>query len=114
MSTPSSESNPSSSAKNAKNANLPGPLSCFSGALMAGSLSLVCYRLTGAIAHNFADKPLPSKATAVNIAVAVRTLVVGVPALGMGIFGIAALGLAALGIQVLLQGRKSSSNESLQ
>jgi hypothetical protein len=39
----------------------------------------------------------------INIASAVRTLVVGIVALGAGIFGLVALGLFALSIQLLIQ-----------
>lgn len=80
------------------------PLSCFLGATVAGGLSLLAYRLTSAIALTFANKPITSdNVTAQNIGAAVRTLVVGIVALGAGIFGIAALGLFALGIQLTIQ-----------
>jgi hypothetical protein len=52
----------------------------------------------------FAGIPLPTKSNfAVNISVAVRTLVIGTSVLGTAIFSIAALGLVALGIQLLLK-----------
>lgn len=83
---------------------LPGPFRCFSGALIAGSLSFACYKLTMSIATTFAAKPIHSDSTVVlNIASAVRTLVVGVVALGAGVFGFAAFGLLALGVQVAIQ-----------
>jgi Protein of unknown function (DUF3082) len=44
---------------------------------------------------------------AVNIATAVRTLVVGSTALGAAVFGIIAVGLFALGIQVAISGKQS-------
>lgn len=82
----------------------PTPLRCFTGALIAGGLGFAMYNLTTSIAQTFASKPLPSgNYLATNIAVAVRTLVTGMSALGTGIFGIAALGLTALGIQLLVQ-----------
>ncbi|MGP1387200.1 MAG: DUF3082 domain-containing protein [Thainema sp.] len=80
------------------------PLRCFSGALMSGTLAMLMYRMMSAIAETYANKPIHStNVTAINIAAAVRTLVVGIVALGAGIFGIAALGLTLLGIQVLVQ-----------
>ncbi|MEL7351569.1 MAG: DUF3082 domain-containing protein [Cyanobacteria bacterium P01_A01_bin.116] len=85
------------------------PLRCFTGALTAGTFSLLAYRLTLSIATSFANKPVTSSNPAVvNISAAVRTLVTGIVALGAGVFGIAALGLAALGIQLLFKGAKGS------
>ena len=85
------------------------PLRCFTGALTAGTFSLLAYRLTLSIATSFANKPVTSSNPAVvNISAAVRTLVTGIGALGAGVFGIAALGLAALGIQLLFKGAKGS------
>ena len=80
------------------------PLRCFTGSITAATFSLLAYRLTTSIATTFANKPVTSSNTAVvNISAAVRTLVVGIVALGAGVFGIAALGLAALGIQLLVK-----------
>ena len=81
--------------------NLPSPLSCLTGALIAGMMSFALYTMTSNIATTFATRPMVQKTTmAVNIATAVRTLVVGSTALGAGVFGIIAVGLVALGIQV--------------
>ncbi|HEY9699202.1 MAG TPA: DUF3082 domain-containing protein [Trichocoleus sp.] len=89
----------------------PTPLRCFTGSLMAGSLGIVMYRLTRSIIDVFAHKPLPdSNPTATNIAVAVRTLVVGTSTLATAIFSIAALGLTALGIQLLIKQLRQPSN----
>jgi hypothetical protein len=61
-----------------------------------------------AIATTFASKPIHSdNQIVINIASAVRTLVVGVVALGMGIFSIVTIGLLALAIQLLIQGKNS-------
>ncbi|MEA5466373.1 DUF3082 domain-containing protein [Leptothoe sp. PORK10 BA2] len=80
------------------------PLSCFSGAFLAGTLGILCYRMMVAIATTFAAKPVVSdKAIVLNISVAVRTLVVGIVALGAGVFGIAAVGLFLLGIQLIVK-----------
>lgn len=79
-------------------------LRCFSGAFVAGTLAMLIYRLTVSIATTFANKPIVSDNPAVmNIASAVRTLVVGMAALGAGVFGLAALGLFLLGIQLTVQ-----------
>lgn len=97
--TPPPKSNSDSEAQ-----ALPGPLRCWSGALIAGSLAFASYKLTMSIAATFAAKPIHSDSTVVlNIASAVRTLVVGIVALGAGVFGFAALGLLALGVQVTFQ-----------
>ena len=77
---------------------------CFSGSFVAGTIALLAYRLTVAIALTFANKPIVSDNTAViNISSAVRTLVVGIVALGSGVFGLAALGLFLLGVQLTFQ-----------
>lgn len=81
----------------------PTPLRCFTGALISGPLAYGLYLLTHAIATSFAQKPLPTGQVATNIAIAVRTLVVGTSTLGTAIFAIATLGLVALGIQLLIQ-----------
>jgi hypothetical protein len=79
-------------------------LKCFSGSFMAGTIAMLAYRMTVAIATTFANKPIVSDNTAViNISSAVRTLVVGIVALGSGVFGLAALGLFLLGIQLTFQ-----------
>ena len=89
------------------------PLRCFTGALTAGVFSLLAYRLMLSIATSFANKPVTSSnPTVVNISAAVRTLVVGMVALGASVFGIAALGLTALGIQLLF--KKFQRTESLE
>lgn len=82
----------------------PGPLRCLSGALISGGLGFALYSLTASIAQTFATNPIHSaNPTVVNIASAVRTLVVGITALGTGIFGLVAIGLVALAVQVFIQ-----------
>ena len=79
-------------------------LKCFSGSFVAGTIALLAYRMTVAVATTFANKPIVSDNTAViNISSAVRTLVIGIVALGSGVFGLAALGLFLLGIQLTFQ-----------
>ncbi|MCY7320880.1 MAG: DUF3082 domain-containing protein [Phormidesmis sp. CAN_BIN36] len=90
--------------------SLPGPLQCVLGSLVAGGIALVLYKMTQSIALSFANRPLQyHNVTTLNIAVAVRTLVVGLSALGTGIFGLAAVGLFGLGIQVLIRQAKPRS-----
>ncbi len=80
---------------------LPTPFRCLTGAMIAGVMSFALYTMTSNIATTFATKPMSHKTTmAVNIATAVRTLVVGSTALGAAVFGIIAVGLVALAIQV--------------
>ena len=87
---------------------LPSPLSCVTGALLAGTMSIGMYTMTIKIATTFATNPMVQKTTmASNIAAALRTLVVGSTALGTGIFGIVAIGLVGLAVQVAT-GKKSS------
>lgn len=89
------------------------PLRCFTGALTAGTFSLLAYKLTLSIATSFANKPvISSNPAVVNISAAVRTLVIGMVALGACVFGIAALGLAALGIQLLFQKKPTSTTKA--
>ncbi|WP_100899318.1 DUF3082 domain-containing protein [Nostoc flagelliforme] len=90
------------------------PLRCLTGAVISGGMGYAMYSLMIAIATNFATKPLHSiNPLVIRISSAVRTLVVGVVALGSGIFGIVAIGLLALGVQLLVQEltkQKSSEN----
>lgn len=82
----------------------PSPWRCITGAVFSGTLGFALYSLMISIATTFARKPIHSEnPIVVNIGSAVRTLVVGVVALGTGIFGIVALGLLALAIQLLIQ-----------
>ena len=79
-------------------------LQCFSGSFVAGTIAMLAYRMMLSIAANFAARPIVSDNPAVaNISSAVRTLVVGMAALGAGVFGLAALGIFLLGVQLLFQ-----------
>ncbi len=94
----------SSPVPSPEGASLRQVFKCFTGALIAGTIALLAYQLTAAIATTFAHKPIVSaNPTVINLTAAVRTLVVGITALGTGVFGIAALGLFLLGIQWLVQ-----------
>jgi hypothetical protein len=82
----------------------PTPLRCLTGAMISGGLGYALYSLMIAIATTFANKPIHSdNPMVVSIGSAVRTLVVGVTALGTGIFAIVAIGLLALAVQLLVQ-----------
>ncbi|MFB8797784.1 MAG: DUF3082 domain-containing protein [Microcoleus sp.] len=82
----------------------PTVLRCVTGSLMAGGFAAALYALTLSIAQTFANKPIHSdNVTVINIAAAVRTLVMGIVALGGGVFAFAAVGLMALALQILIQ-----------
>lgn len=93
-------------------ATLPSPLKCLTGALIAGTMSIAMSAMTSRIATTFATRPMVQKTNmAVNIATAVRTLVVGATALGTVTCGIIAIGLIGLAIQVAF-GKPRSNTES--
>lgn len=82
----------------------PTPLRCFTGSIIAGAIATALYYLTASIAETFANKPLPtSNQISINIAIAVRTLVVGMSTMGTAVFAIATVGLFALGIKLLIE-----------
>lgn len=77
------------------------PIRCLVGSIISGILGVGLYFLTVAIATAFARTPVSTtNMFAMKIGIAVRTLVIGVSALGTGIFSIVALGLIALAIQL--------------
>jgi uncharacterized membrane protein (DUF373 family) len=74
----------------------------FLGSGVASTMAIVMYRILSSIALTFATKPVTSdNITVINLSAAVRTLVMGVFALGTGVFGIAAMGLMLLALQML-------------
>lgn len=88
-------------------------LRAFTGSLVAGTMAVLFYKMLNAIATTFANKPVTSdNITVVNLSAAVRTLVMGMIALGTGVFGMAALGLLLLGIQMIGQ-RLTNNRESV-
>ncbi|MEM1366572.1 MAG: DUF3082 domain-containing protein [Cyanobacteria bacterium P01_H01_bin.15] len=75
--------------------------------LSASLISLACawvfYQLLTAIATSFANHPITDASYVVrNLTTVVRTLVLGLAAMGTGVFGLVGLGLFAYAIQVLL------------
>ena len=88
---------------------LPSPLSCLIGSLLAGTMSIGMYTMTIKIATTFATNPMVQKTTmAINIAAALKTLVVGAAAMGTGISGIISIGLIGLALQVAFGKNKES------
>ncbi|WP_315789695.1 DUF3082 domain-containing protein [Fischerella sp. JS2] len=80
------------------------PLRSLIGAVISGALAFAAYSLMSAIATSFAAKPLHSDNVIVlRISSAVRTLVLGIAALGSGVFALVAIGLVALAIQLFFQ-----------
>jgi hypothetical protein len=80
------------------------PLSCFFASIIAGGIAVMIYYLMSAIVTTYANKPILSDSVIViKITTAVRTLVIGVAALGTGVFGLVAVGLFLLGIQVTIK-----------
>jgi hypothetical protein len=80
------------------------PLRSLSGAVISAILGILLYRLTSSIALSFASHPIVSDNRIVhNLSAAVRTLVVGICAMGTGIFCLVSVGLVGLAIQVTLQ-----------
>ncbi len=112
VSTPQSPSSQDGAAPNGIDSDLPqGAIAlnptlsrigrAFLGSGIATTLALLLYRMLAGIALTFANKPVHSdNVTVVNLSAAVRTLVLGVVAMGTGVFGIAALGLLLLGLQM--------------
>ncbi|MGI0488086.1 DUF3082 domain-containing protein [Pantanalinema rosaneae CENA516] len=80
------------------------PWRCWLGAVVAGAIAVVLYLLTMSIVQTFAAKGIHTDSLLVRrITAAVRTLIVGMAALGTGIFGMATIGLFGLGVQLTIQ-----------
>ncbi len=81
----------------------PTPLRCILGAIVAGFIASLLWRLTNSIAISFASTPIDSpNMIVIRMSTAVRTLVVGMSSLGTGIFALAAVGLTGLALQLLM------------
>ncbi|WP_299414692.1 DUF3082 domain-containing protein [Acaryochloris sp. IP29b_bin.148] len=87
----------------------PSVLRTMTGAILAGIIALPLAKLSSLIAQSFAEHPFTSdNQTALEISIALKTLVVGLSTLATGIFCVAALGLSALSIQILWQNLRST------
>lgn len=87
------------------------PQRCLVGSAIASVLAYAAYLMTTAIAQTFAVHKVHSTSLVVQrLSAAVRTLVIGMTTMGMGIFGLAAIGLLALAIQLILQRRNQTSS----
>lgn len=85
------------------------PLRCFVGSILSSVMAFGLYLLFNSIVQTYAVKTITStNPIAVNIAAAVRTLVMGTVALATGVFTMVAIGIFLLGIQLTLQGIKKA------
>ncbi len=96
-----------------KKENKVTPLQCLTSSFIAGALAIAAYFLTVSIAQTYANQPVNfNNPIAINIAYAVRTLVVGITALATFTFGMATIGLFALAIQLIIERGKQKVNSS--
>ena len=85
------------------------PLRCFSAAILSGGIAYLCYLMFNSVVHTYAAKAVTSSnPIVINLTAAVRTMVMGVVALGTGVFGVVAIGLFLLGVQVTIQSLKKA------
>ena len=85
------------------------PFRCFTAAILSGGIAYLCYLMFNSVVHTYAAKAVTStNPIVVNLTAAVRTMVMGIVALGTGVFGVVAIGLFLLGIQVTIQGGKKA------
>ncbi|MGD1922196.1 MAG: DUF3082 domain-containing protein [Pleurocapsa sp.] len=65
--------------------------------------------LLNSIVQTYANKAVTSSnPVVVNLTAAVRTMVMGIVALGTGVFGVVAIGIFLLGIQLTVQGMRKA------
>ncbi len=80
------------------------PLRCFFAASLSGGIAYCLYLLLNSVVQTYAVKTVTStNPVVINLTAAVRTMVMGIVALGTGVFGVVAVGLFLLGIQVTVQ-----------
>ena len=85
------------------------PLRCFLAAIISGGIAFCLYLLFNSVVQTYATKAITStNPVVVNLTAAVRTMVMGIVALGMGVFGVVAIGLLLLGIQLTIQGMRKA------
>lgn len=81
------------------------PLRCFLASLISGAIAFCLYLLLNSVVQTYATKAVTSSnPIVINLTAAVRTMVMGIVALGTGVFGVVAIGIFLLGIQLTLQG----------
>jgi Protein of unknown function (DUF3082) len=89
------------------------PLRSLTGAMIAGIMASLLYRLTMSVVQSFMAHPTITNNTIVrNISAAVRTLVIGGMTMGTGIFSLVALGLVALAIKLAFQPAPPPNSET--
>jgi Protein of unknown function (DUF3082) len=86
------------------------PLRCFVSSGIAGVIAFGAYSLLHSIMQTYGAKAITShNPVVIDITTAVRTMVMGIVALGTGVFSLAAVGLFLLGIQVTVQSLRKAS-----
>jgi hypothetical protein len=89
------------------------PLKCLMASLVSSGLAVAIYSLMSAIIQTYADKPaVADNEFVLRITVAVRTLVIGIAALGTGVFGFVAIGLFLLGLQVTFKSLSQTKEQT--
>jgi Protein of unknown function (DUF3082) len=80
------------------------PLRSLTGAIIAGGMAALMYRLTTSVVVSLMTHPTSSHNTIVrNLSAAVRTLVIGGMTMGTGIFSLVTVGLVALALKLAMQ-----------
>ena len=84
------------------------PLRCFFASIISGAIAFGLYLLLNSIVQTYATKAVTSNnPVVVNLTAAVRTMVMGIVALGTGVFGVVAVGIFLLGIQLTFNSFKT-------
>ena len=85
------------------------PLRCLFASIISGAIAFGLYLLLNSIVQTYANKAVTSSnPVVVNLTAAVRTMVMGIVALGTGVFGVVAIGIFLLGIQLTVQGMRKA------
>ena len=85
------------------------PLRCLFASIMSGAIAFGLYLMLNSIVQTYATKAVTSSnPVVINLTAAVRTMIMGVVALGTGVFGVVAIGIFLLGIQLTFQGLKKA------
>ena len=85
------------------------PLRCFVSSVVSGIIAYGAYSLFQSIVQTYGAKAITSQnPIVINLTTAVRTLVMGIVAMGAGVFALVAVGLFLLGIQLTIQGFKKA------